>query len=170
MDVCWCLLYGCNSSTESAGKSAGTWIPYQSVLWSPLDMLLGTLLEMLLGSLLHSRLGSFLQICMTEQCVNAVSERCILWEELSFPHDAFGRWKYMSLGKVWYKCWQTESACLCASGTIITITNTINIIIITIAIMPLPPLLSALDWMCTHTLTICRLWVADFAWKSKSQD
>jgi hypothetical protein len=36
------------------------------------------------------------------------------------------------------------------------------------AIIPLTLSLSALDWMCTHTPTICRLHAADFARTSES--
>ena len=154
MDVHLWLLHGCYSSTESTREPAGTWTPYQSLLWSLLDILLGSLLD----------------ISMTEQCLRAAPERCILWKELSFPHDAFGGRKSLSLWKVWHEYWSTESTCLSPSGTMITISNTIIIAIITMAIIPLPSPLSALDWMCTHTPTICRLQAADFARKSESQD
>ena len=162
MNVYLCLLHGCYSSTESTGKPAGTWTRYQSLLWS--------LLDILLGSLLHSLRESLLDISMTEQCLRAAPERCMLREELSFPQDAFARRKSLSLWMVRHEYWWTESTCLSPSGTKITITNTIIIAIITMAIIPLPSSLSALDWLCTHAPTICRLQAADFARKSEFQD
>jgi hypothetical protein len=57
---------------------------------------------------------------------------------------------------------------LSTSATIFTITNTIIIAIITMAIILLTLLLLALDWMCTHIPTICRLQAADFARTSES--
>jgi hypothetical protein len=59
---------------------------------------------------------------------------------------------------------------LSASGTMFTITNTIIIAIITMAIIPLTLSLSALDRMGTYSPTICRLQVADFARTSESKD
>jgi len=162
MDVYLCLLHGCYSSTESTGEPAGTSTPYQSLLWS--------LLHILLGSLLHSLLESLLCVCMKELCVRAAPKRCVLQEELGFPPDALGRWKSLSSWNGWHKCWRTEPTCLNASGTMITITNNIIITIITMAIIPLPSSLSALDCICTHIPTICRLWAAGFARKSESQD
>ena len=162
MDEYLGLLHGCYSSTESTGETAGTWMPYQSLLWS--------LLDILLGSLLHSILERLLEVCMTEQCLRAAPERCILRKELSCPHEPFGWGQSLGLWKVWCKCWRTESTCLSSSGTMITITNTNIITIITMAIIPLPSSQSAMNWMCTHTPTICRLRAADFATKSESQD
>jgi len=162
MDVYLYLLHGCYSSMESTGEPTGTWTPYQSLLWSVFDIIL--------GSLHHSLRESLLDIFMTEQCLRAAPERCMLQEELSFPHDAVGGWKSLGVWQVWHEYWQTESPCLSPSGTMITITNTIIIAIITMAIIPLPSSLSALDRMCTHTPTICRLQEADFARKSVTQD
>ena len=137
-------------------------MPYQSLLWS--------LLDILLGSLLHSLLGSVLDDSMTEYCLRAAPEKCVHREELSLPYDAFSRWKCRSLWKVWHECGRTESTCLSASGTIITITNAIIIAIIIMTIISLPASPSPLDWMCPHTPTICWLLAADFARKSESQN
>jgi hypothetical protein len=101
--------------------------------------------------------------------VTAAPEICILWDQLNFPHDTLAQWKSQSLRKVWHECWRTESTCLSATGTMITITNTIIITIITMTIILYPSSLSALDWMCTHTAIICSLQAADFARKYVSQ-
>ena len=163
MNICLCLLHGWYSSTESTKEPAGTSTSYQSLLWS--------LLDILLGSLLYSLIESLLAVCMSEQRMRAVPARWILQQELSFPHDGFGSWKSVSLWKVWHKCWWTESTCLIASGTMITITNTIIIItIITISVILLPIWISALDWMCTHIPPIGRLQVGDFGTNFESQD
>jgi len=161
MDVYLCLLHVCYSSMESTGEPAGTWTPYQSLLWS--------LLAILLGSLVHSILESMLEVCMTEQCLRAAPGWCILRKQLSCPHDAVGRGQSPGLKMVWHECWWTESTCLRASGNMITITNNI-ITIITMAIIPLPSSQSALNWVCTHTPTICTLQAADFARTSESKD
>ena len=145
---------------ESTGEPAGIWTPYQSLVWS--------LLDILLESLLYTLLESLLDYCITVQCLRDAAERCKHNEELSFLRDAFGRWKSMSRWKVWLECWRTESTWLSASGTICTITNTIIIAIITMAIIPLTSSLSALDWICAHTPTIWRLQAADFARTSES--
>jgi hypothetical protein len=99
-----------------------------------------------------------------------VPEWCVLLQQSCFPHNVFGLWKSVSLLKIWHQCWWTESTCLSASGTMLTITNTIIICIITLANIQMPFLLSALEWMCAHTATICRLQTADFARKYTSQD
>jgi hypothetical protein len=145
---------------ESTGEPAGIWTPYQSLVWS--------LLDILLVSLFYSLLQSMIDDCIWVQCLGAVAERCKHCEELSFPRDASGQWKSMSCWKVLHQCWQTESTWLNTSGTMFTITNTIIIVIITMAIIPLTSSLSALDWMCIHTHTICRLQAADFVRTSES--
>jgi hypothetical protein len=162
MHLYLCLQHGCYSSTESTGEPDGTWTADQSILWS--------LLEILLEMTLYSLLESLLVLCITEQCSWAAPEGCTLWEELSFPHNAFGWWKHVSWWMVWHECSQIESTCLSPSGTMITITNTIIITIITMAIISLQSSLSAPNWMCTNTHTICSLWVADCARYYESQD
>jgi len=145
---------------ESTGEPAGIWTPYQSLVWS--------LLDILLVSLFYSLLQSVLDDCITAQCLRAAAERCKDCEELSFPYYAFRQCKSMRYWKVLHECWRTESTWLSASGTIFTITYTIIITIITMAIIPLTSSLSALDWMCTHTPTIGRLQAPDFARTSAS--
>ena len=145
---------------ESTGEPGGIWTPYQSIVWS--------LLDILLESLFYSLLQSLLDDCKIVQWLRAAVERCKHREELSIPCDAFGWWISMSCLKVLYKCWQTESTWLSVSGTMLTITNTIIIAIITMAIIPLTSSLSALDWICTHTPKTCRLQTADFARTSES--
>jgi hypothetical protein len=145
---------------ETTGEPAGIWTPYQSLVWS--------LLDILLISLFYSFLQSLLNDCASVQCLRAAAERCKHRKELNIPRDAFGWGKSMSCWKILHECWWTESTWLSASDTIFTITNTIIIAIINLAIMPLTSSLSALDWMCTHTPTICRLQVADFARTSES--
>ena len=145
---------------ETTGEPAGIWTPYQSLVWS--------LLDNLLISLFYSLLQSLLDNCITAQCLRAVAERCKGREELSVLCNAFRRWKSISGWKVLHEYWRTESTWLSPAGTIFTITNTVIIAIITIAITPLTPSLSALDSMCTHTATICRLQGADFGRTSES--
>jgi len=140
---------------ESTGEPAGIWTPYQNLVWSLLDILLISLSYRLLQSLLND--------WITGQCLRATAERCKHHEKLSFPCDVFGRGKSISCWKVLDECWGTESTWLSASGTMFTITNTVIIAIITMAIIPLTLSLSALDWMGTHTPTIWRLQAADFA-------
>jgi hypothetical protein len=147
---------------ESTGEHAGIWTHYQSLVWSLLDILIVSLFYNLFQSL-HDN-------CITLQSLRPAAERCKYSEELSFPHDAFGRYNSMSCWKVLHESWQTESTWLSVSGTIFTITNTIIIAIITMAIIPLISSLSTLDWMCTHTPTICRLQAADFARTSEFYD
>ena len=147
---------------ESTGKPAGIWTPYQSLVWS--------LLDILLVCLFYSLLQSLLDDCITAQCLRAAAERCKHREMVSFPHNTFGRWKSISCWKVWHECCQTESTWLSPFGTTFTITNSIIITIITMAIIPLTLSLSALDWICTYTPTICRLQAADFARTSESKD
>jgi hypothetical protein len=144
---------------ESTGKPAGIWTPYQSPVWS--------LLDILHVSLLYSLLQRLLDDCIAVQCLRAAAERCKHRKEWSFLCDSFGRWKSMSCWKALHDYWQTESTWLSASSTIFTMTNTI-ITFITMAIIPLTSSLSALDWMCTHTSTMCRLQAADFARTSES--
>ena len=117
MDVYLCLLHCCYSITECTGEPAGTWMTYQSLLWS--------LLDILLGNLHYSLLESLLDVCMTVQCLRAVPERCILQEELSFPHNAFGWWESLSLRNDSHECWGMESTGLSSSSTMIIITDTI---------------------------------------------
>ena len=162
MDVYLGYLHGCYSSTVSTGEPAGTWTPYPSLLWS--------LHDILLVSPLYSLLRSLLDACMTARWSRAAAGRCIHWQQLSFPQDAFGWWKFIRYWKVWHECWRTESIYLSAPGTMITITNTFIVTIISMAIIPLPSSLSALDWMCIHSPTICRLQAADCARKSESDD
>jgi hypothetical protein len=161
MEVYLCLLHGCYSSMESTGKPAGSWTPYQSLVWSLLDTIQ-------LVSLLYSLLQSLLDDCITAQCLRAAAERCKHHEKLSFPCDVFGQRKSMSCLNVLHEYWGTQSTWMSACSTMFTITNTIIIAIITVAIIPLTLSLSAQDWMCTHTPTICRLQAADFAWTSES--
>jgi hypothetical protein len=161
MEVYLCYLHSCYSSRETTREAAGIWTPYQSLVWSLLDILLISLFYSLLQSLLNDSI-------ITAQCLRAAAERWKHRKELSFPYNAFGRWKSISCWKVLHECWQTESTWMSASGTMFTITNTIIITLITMAIIPLTSSLSALDWMCNHTPTIWRLQAADFARSSES--
>jgi len=146
---------------NTPGEPAGIWTPYHSLVWS--------LLDILLLSRFYSHLQSLLDDCITVQCLRATAERCKHLEKLSFPCDTFARWKSMSCCKVLHECWQTESTWLSASGTtMFTISNTIIITLITMAIIPLTLSLSALDLMYTHIPTICKLQAADFARTSES--
>jgi hypothetical protein len=153
-------LHGCYSSMESTGEPAGIRTPYQSLVWS--------LLDILLVSLSYSLLQSMIDDCIRPQYLGPTAERCKHRKELSFPRNAFDRWKSMCCWKVLHHCWWSESTWLSTAGSIFAITNTIIIAIITMAIIPLITSLSALNWMCTHTPTICRLQAADFARTSES--
>jgi hypothetical protein len=80
-------------------------IPLESplALASLHESLLESLLDSLLGSLLDSPLDSLLERAVLERAVleRAVLERAVLREEESFPGKAFGRWKTLSLWKLW---------------------------------------------------------------------
>lgn len=162
MDVYMCLPQGCYRCMKSNGEPAGTWPPYQS--------LLGSLLDILLWTLLHSLLESLLAVSMMKQYLRAAPEICVRSEKFHFPHNNFVQWQSVSFLTVWHEWWQSESACLCASGTMISITNTTILTIITIAIIPSPASSSGLHWTCILKPTLCMLRTADFSRKSESQD
>jgi hypothetical protein len=145
---------------ESTAEPAGIWTPYQSLVWS--------LYDIMLVSLFYSLLQSVIDDCISAQCLKAAAERWKHREELYYPCNVFSWWKSVSCWKVLHKYWWTQSTWLSASGTMFTITNTIIIAIITMAIIRLTSSLSGLNWMCTHTPTICRLQAADFARISES--
>jgi hypothetical protein len=67
-----------------------------TVTKSPLESLFESLLESLRESLLESLRESLL-----ESLLDSLLEGASHWEELSFPWEALGRWKTLSLWMLW---------------------------------------------------------------------